>query len=345
MIDGHTHRAVQRLTEGVVTSGYASTVLNRLARQACELVEADGTCLVVRDRRFPGAMIAAAGWGRDEEIVGDRFVADRHLAGLLASADAACSKATRVGARQARVAVPISRGGEVCGALTAGARARRGFGDRELGVLSDIAILAGPAVAHAEQRSEILARTRARMLALVDAIDARDGYTATHSETVVQLSRALGERLALSAADLLELELAALFHDLGKLGIPDAILNKPSALDAHEQMVMRRHPEWGAAMLANVPGLQAVATIVRCHHERWDGSGYPSRLAGERIPIASRLVAVCDAYDAMTSDRCYREALPQASALAELGAGAGGQFDPALVELLPAVLAGRAASS
>ena len=337
MVEGQTDAGVVQLADSVVGSGYASIVLNRLARQAGELVNADGTCLVVREQGISGATIAVAGWGRGADIVGDRFVEDDYLAAVLHSGDPACADPPRVGAR-ARAAVPIHRDGELYGALTAGAPARRGFGDHELAVLSQIAVLADAAVAHAEQRSEVLSRTRARVLSLVDAIDERDGYTAAHSETVVQLSRALGERLSLSAADLLELELAALFHDLGKLVIPDEILNKPAALDAEEQVIMRHHAEWGAAMLGNVPGLQPIATIVRCHHERWDGSGYPSRLAGKRIPIASRLVAVCDAYDAMTTDRCYRKALPQERALAELRAGAGSQFDPGLIELLQDIL-------
>ncbi len=343
MIEGRTAAGPVGLAESVVASGYASIVLNRLARQACELVGADASCLLVRDRRTPGTTIAVAGYGRDEELVGDRFVENGDPAGALDSGNPARSNSlaedqTHSQRRHARVAVPIRRNGEVFGALTAGAPAHRRFGGRELAVLSDVAVLAGAAVAHAEQRSAILPRARARVLALVEAIDARDGYTAAHSQTVVRLTRALGKRLSLSAPDLLELELAALLHDLGKLAIPDAILNKPAALDPEEQLLMRQHAQWGAAILTNAPGLQAVATIVRCHHERWDGTGYPSRLAGDRIPIASRLVTVCDAYDAMTSDRCYRKALAQRPALEELRAGAGSQFDPALVELLPAIL-------
>jgi len=332
MIEGHTEAGPIRLAESVVASGYASIVLNRLARQACELVGADGSCVLVRDRWTPGMTIAVAGYGRDEEIVGDRFADSGGGTGGSLTANSVGQ------GRRTHVAVPICRDGEVFGRLTASAAARRSFGERELAVLSDLAVLAGAAVAHASQRSEMLPRARARVLALVEAIDDRDGYTAAHSDTVVRLSRALGQRLSLSAPDLLELELAALLHDLGKLAIPDAILKKPAALDRDEQILMRQHAEWGAAILTNAPGLQAVATIVRCHHERWDGTGYPSRLAGKRIPIASRLVAVCDAYDAMTSDRCYRKALPQGSALEELRAGAGSQFDPALVNLLPAIL-------
>lgn len=329
---------IARLAESVVASGYASIVLDRLARQACELVGGDGSCLVVRDRRNPGTSIAVAGCGQDEEFVGDRFEAPplAPVQGVATSGrqHAQAADPGRLRGRRRHVAVPVCRDGETFGTLTAGAAADRSFGDCERAVLSEVASLAGAAVLHAERRSELLPEARARVVALVEAIDARDGYTAAHSQTVVQLSLALGRRLGLSAPDLLELELGALLHDLGKVAIPDAILNKPGALDAEEAIIMREHADGGARRLTNVPGLQAVATIVRCHHERWDGTGYPRGLIGERIPIASRVVAVCDAYDAMTSDRPYRNALHQQRALHEVRCGAGSQFDPELVELL-----------
>jgi HD-GYP domain-containing protein (c-di-GMP phosphodiesterase class II) len=104
---------------------------------------------------------------------------------------------------------------------------------------------------------------------------------------------------------------------------------------------MHRHPEWGAEILASMPGLEPVATIVRYHHEHWDGAGYPDGLAGERIPLASRVISVCDAYDAMTSDRPYRPALTEREAIDQLRAGAGSQFDPRVVDRLVAVLDGR----
>ena len=341
MVDGRASQdGAARLAETVVASGYASIVLDRLARQACQLVDADGSCVIVQDREMPGTTIAAAGCGRSEALVGDRLAEGFLDFGWL-DAGAARSHVDVLApgggqGRRTRVAIPIRRQGQVCGALAADAPARRSFDERELAALSELAKLAGAALDHAEQRAALLPQVRARVVELVEAIDARDGYTAAHSESVVELSRAVGRRFELGAPDLLELELAALFHDLGKLGVPDSVLNKPGPLDPEERALMRRHTEWGAAILANVPALEAVATIVRCHHERWDGTGYPNGIAGERIPIASRIVAVADAYDAMTSDRPYRKALPQAVALEELRAGAGSQFDPTCVELLVA---------
>jgi diguanylate cyclase len=155
----------------------------------------------------------------------------------------------------------------------------------------------------------------------------------------------VGERFGLSPAALAEIELAALLHDIGKVRVPDSILNKPGALTEDERAVMNRHPVWGAELLARVPGLEPVATIVRFHHERWNGGGYPAGLAGTRIPLTSRIIAVCDAHHAMTSDRPYRAALSQAHALAELRAGAGTQFDPVVVADLEAVLSQPALSA
>jgi putative nucleotidyltransferase with HDIG domain len=145
--------------------------------------------------------------------------------------------------------------------------------------------------------------------------------------------------LQLPLATVRELELAARLHDLGKIGVPDVILHKPGRLTPAEWEVMRKHPGWGAEALASVPGGAAVAAAVRGHHERWDGRGYPDELAGEEIPIASRIIAVADAWHAMTSNRSYRRALDEEHARQELCDGAGTQFDPAVVEALVAVTA------
>ena len=125
--------------------------------------------------------------------------------------------------------------------------------------------------------------------------------------------------------------LAALVHDIGKIGIPAKTLNKPGRLDADEMRVVRQHAEIGQRLIDQVEGFASAAPIVRHHHERWDGAGYPDGLAGDGIPIGARLIAVADSYDAMTSDRSYRSALPRDTALAELKAMSGTQFDPQIV--------------
>jgi HD-GYP domain-containing protein (c-di-GMP phosphodiesterase class II) len=152
----------------------------------------------------------------------------------------------------------------------------------------------------------------------------------------VELARRTGARMGLDQMELLELELAALLHDVGKLRVPRELLRKAGPLSDSEERLMRNHPAWGAELVAGVPGLQAVALIVRHHHERVDGSGYPNGLAGVHIPVASRIMAVCDAYGAMTEARPYREQREPHQALAELRDLAGNQFDPAVVDALDA---------
>ncbi len=159
----------------------------------------------------------------------------------------------------------------------------------------------------------------------------RDHWLEGHAAEVAGRALHLGRALGLPSPALLELELAARLHDVGKRAMPESILSKPGPLSEAEWSVMRRHPEWGSGMLADVPGLEDVADAVYAHHERWDGSGYPLGIEGERIPLASRIVAVCDAFSAMTTDRPYRSARSAVDALCELQRCAGSQFDPTIV--------------
>jgi HD-GYP domain-containing protein (c-di-GMP phosphodiesterase class II) len=179
---------------------------------------------------------------------------------------------------------------------------------------------------------------RAGLEALSAAVEARDGYTGRHGEETVTLARAVAAHLGLAGAEFAEVESVALLHDVGKLGIPDAILHKPGPLTPDEWEVMRTHTEIGERILLRVPGLERIARAVRHEHERWDGLGYPDRIAGRAIPLASRVTLVCDAFHAMTSDRAYRSAMPAGEALAELRRCAGSQFDPAVVAALLAVV-------
>jgi diguanylate cyclase (GGDEF)-like protein len=174
--------------------------------------------------------------------------------------------------------------------------------------------------------------------ALLAAVNARDSYTATHSREVVALARAVARQLLLDEVQASEVEHVALLHDLGKIGIPDAILRKPGPLTSHEQTLMRQHPVVGSVILASMPELVHLAPAVHAEHEHWDGRGYPDGLAGEEIPIASRIVLVCDAYHAMTSNRPYRRAMSAAAARDEIRREAGAQFCPhaaaALLQIL-----------
>jgi diguanylate cyclase (GGDEF)-like protein len=177
--------------------------------------------------------------------------------------------------------------------------------------------------------------------ALVSALGERDRYTGEHSESVVELTARVGAELALDAEDIARLRTAALLHDIGKVGVPDEILQKPGPLDSREWEIMRQHPVIGERIVRAIPGMGAIARIVRHEHERWDGGGYPDGLAGEAIPIDARIILACDAYHAMTSDRPYRRAMSHREALAELTTNAGSQFDPNVVEALVGYLYGR----
>jgi HD-GYP domain-containing protein (c-di-GMP phosphodiesterase class II) len=180
---------------------------------------------------------------------------------------------------------------------------------------------------------------RGTALLLGDVIDADDAYTGSHSRDVVELVRSVSERLELSHDDLRAAELVALLHDVGKIRIPAEIISKPGPLTPAERALIETHTIQGEQMLAKVGGLLAeVGRIVRSCHERWDGRGYPDRLAGEEIPLVARIVCCCDAFDAMTSDRPYRAARSAEEALAELRTCSGTQFDPAVVEALAAAL-------
>jgi HD-GYP domain-containing protein (c-di-GMP phosphodiesterase class II) len=326
------------IADTVVEGGYASLVLDRLARQTCQLMGVEQASILVCDPSREGEAIAVAACGVDEELVGSRLDATSGLTGeVLASgepvlsAEPSATNGSRF--RHTRAAVPVGWNLQVRGAIAARTSdPRRELGARELRLLSQLADTVGAALQHADRRAEFLASVRPYVSSLMLAIDARDQYTAGHSEAVLRLCGHVGRCLGLDPPERLELESAALLHDLGKISVPTEVLTKPGPLTEEEQAIVRRHANWGAQLLAGVPGLEPVATVVRFHHERWDGGGYPEALVGEQIPLASRIVSVCDAFHAMTSNRPYRRALGVDGALSELRGGSGTQFDPAVVE-------------
>jgi diguanylate cyclase (GGDEF)-like protein len=169
---------------------------------------------------------------------------------------------------------------------------------------------------------------------LMRIIHAKQPSLEDHSSEVAQLCLRVGRRFGMTAEELDELMRAAELHDIGKVGIPDAILDKPAGLDENEWRLMRQHTVLGERILSAAPALRPVAVLVRASHERWDGDGYPDGLAGEQIPLGARIISACDAYEAITSDRCYRAGSDHAAACAELRRCAGRQFDPQVVEFL-----------
>ena len=215
-----------------------------------------------------------------------------------------------------------------------GRRANRGTTER----VQDSLVPAG-GVAAVEADLESMVQERSELVgALGRLIDLRDGYLGGDAQEVMRLATAVGQRLEIPAHDEDDLALAAQVHDIGKIGVPDGILQKPGRLDDEERAIVQRHVIWGAETLERIPGLHRVARIVRAHHERWDGRGYPAGLSGEEIPTESQIIGVCEAYRAMTSDRPYRPALPAGHALGLIQAAQGTAFDPAVVASLIEVL-------
>ena len=174
---------------------------------------------------------------------------------------------------------------------------------------------------------------------LAGTLGLRDGHTGEHSDRVVGLAERIGERLGLGERELRDLGFAARLHDIGKVGVPDLVLHKPGPLDEDERELIKGHSVWGADLVGRIPGLEDVARIVRHHHERYDGFGYPDGLAGRDIPLASRILTVSDAYVAMTEDRPYRRARPRFEVDHEFRDCSGAQFDPYVVQALREVVA------
>ena len=186
---------------------------------------------------------------------------------------------------------------------------------------------------------------RGTALVLGDVVEADDGYTGEHCKSVVALALEVADVLKLDAQRRRNLEFGALLHDVGKIAIPKEIINKPGKLDAAEWTVIKTHTVEGQKMLERVGGfMREVGLIVRSHHERWDGGGYPDGLVGDRIPLEARIIAVCDTWNAMRTDRAYRKALSHEVALTELTANSRTQFDPMVVEALIKVIEPATAS-
>jgi HD-GYP domain-containing protein (c-di-GMP phosphodiesterase class II) len=212
------------------------------------------------------------------------------------------------------------------------------YGDRELRLLGGLAHQAKLAIANASSYEGLERTFVTTVEALANALEANDEYTSTHARWISDLSLRVGRELGLDDDALKQLELGALLHDIGKIGVPSTILLKPGRLSAAERAMIEMHPVLGERIIAPIDRLQEVRVIVRHCHERWDGRGYPDGLVGEEIPLEARIIFVCDAYHAMTTDRPYRKRLSHPEAVRRLREGAGSQFDPRVVEICLNVL-------
>ena len=276
----------------------------------------------------------------------DHFVAAEFIAGrepfvVTDDQHAAIPGAKEVGVGRPFAVAPLTLDGGRLGCIVIAPREDGEFSDRHLRLLAGVAHQSKLALTNAGNFQSLEKTFLETIEALANALEANDEYTSSHARWITDLALKVGEGLGLDGRSLKRLELGALFHDIGKIGIPEAILSKAGPLTDSERALVQKHPELGERIIAPIDRLEEVRPIVRHCHERYDGDGYPDGLAGESIPIEARIIFVCDAYHAMITDRPYRKRLSAEEALRRLEAGAGTQFDPRAVEVCKRVLAER----
>ena len=250
----------------------------------------------------------------------------------------------RSGEVGSEVAIPIVVGDRLWGALDVQERAPGAFEDADVRLLEAVGDQLAAALAAAAQFERLERAYLATAEAVGSALESKDAHTAEHARSLVRNAEAVGRRLGMSDHELRDLRYAAAFHDIGKVAVPERILNKPGPLTEAERREVERHVEVGAEILAEVDFLEGVLPLLRHSHEHWDGGGYPDGLAGDRIPLGARVILVCDAHDSMTADRPYRRALPPDAARDEIRSAAGRQFDSRVASAFLDAVGNRAAS-
>jgi HD-GYP domain-containing protein (c-di-GMP phosphodiesterase class II) len=240
---------------------------------------------------------------------------------------------------RSELSVAIAVDGRVWGVLNIEAAEPEAFSEADAVVVEAIAASLGAALHRAELVAELERAFTTTLAALASTVEAKDDYTAAHGEDVAELAERVALRMGLNASRARDVRYAAMLHDVGKIAVPSEILLKPGPLDDAEWQVMRRHAAVGGELVGRIDAFAHLAPAVRASHERWDGGGYPDGLVGERIPLASRIIAACDTYDAIVTDRPYRAGRTPAEAMAELRRVAGTQLDEQVVTALLAELA------
>lgn len=322
-----------------------ATVLNEVIDTIIRLTGAERAFLMMRDEGGGMATVVARNWEREslhpEEVEISRTVVAQVIEAGEAVLTTNAQADPRFLAKDSVIAfnlrsilcVPLEVRGELTGVIYADNKIREAvFGEADRSLLMAFANQAAVALENARLYNDLTNAYDQTLDALIAALDARDRETEGHTRRVVLYALALGEAMGLSEEEKVDLQRGALMHDIGKIGVPDAILLKPGPLTDEEWELMRRHPEYGLRILKDINFFRRAAEVVLAHQERYDGSGYPSGLKGEQIPLGARVFAVADALDAITSDRPYRKAQPYAVAREEIQRCSGTQFDPAVVE-------------
>ena len=328
--------------ETLSQSADVPTELDRLAAMLTGMFHSDFAAVFAADGPADTAvakLVAFAGapgaTSRAAQELGEWAIEERNpITVAAATVDERLSVTARLTAEGARslMAVPLIQRDKVLGALCVGSSQTGAFEREDLVLLGTVGNQIAVALDNAETYRKLETAYLDTVKALAAAMEAKDHYTADHAETLATMAVVVGRRMGLSEAELRRVEYAAILHDVGKIGVPGSILNKPGKLTQAEFSVMAEHTIIGERIISRINYLKPVARVIRSAHERWDGGGYPDRIAGEQIPLESRIVFVCDAFHAMTSDRPYRKALPVDEALEELRRNAGQQFDPQVVK-------------
>ena len=332
------HRVSELLAEARDIDALSDATL----RAILEVLSADRGAIVLRRHEGPGEAEVLA--SRSKAQAGARFAVSRTLVADViargisifahdASSDIRFAEGQSVIGQRVRsvMCVPLRTTDELLGALYVDSLSGAGrFTEADLELLAAIGNQAGVAMHRVRLMGELERLLLDTIKAIAATIDARDGYTHRHSERVAALTAQLARELGLSDAERETAELSALLHDVGKIAVPDSILNKPGKLTPEEFTEMQKHPVHGARILGNIQSATVKAALpgVQYHHEKWDGTGYPEGLKGEGIPFLGRLLGVADFYDALTSARAYRGAMPAVEAIALIAKGAGTHFDP-----------------
>jgi HD-GYP domain-containing protein (c-di-GMP phosphodiesterase class II) len=338
--EAESAKALLELSRELATAEGLNAILQRVVEQAGTILGSRRTSIWLQDPEG-GELIARAVWGMGE--IGVRALAERYARELarkfserpepfVLDRDELRRIDGLADATWPVVVAPVIDGARA-GCLVATVDDAAEVSERELELLGGIAYQAKLAIANAGSFENLESSFLSTVEALANALEANDEYTSSHARWITDRALRVGEALGLDASALKRLELGALFHDIGKIGIPSTILAKPGRLTARERAIIETHPALGERIIAPISRLQEVRPIVRHCHEHFDGSGYPDRLRGEAIPIESRIILVCDAFHAMTTDRPYRKRLSVSEACRRLEQSAGTQFDARVVEV------------
>ena len=344
--EAETAKALLALSRDLAEANGIADVAERVATGAADILASTSTSVWLQDA-VDGSLERLAGFPEAERAKAPRSRASRSSTSSRGStrrepytvdpADYAAIAPVPEGTEGRFAIAPFVVDGR-WGVVAAAIAAKSAAEDRELELLASIARQTRLALQTAASYESLERTFLSTVEALANALEANDEYTSSHARWITDLALRVGEELGLEPRELKRLELGALFHDIGKIGIPSRILMKAGPLDEDERLIVETHPILGERILAPIEQLGEVRLIVRCAHEHYDGTGYPDHLSGEQIPLESRIVLACDAFHAMTTDRPYRKSLGEAEARRRLVEASGAQFDPQVVDALLRVL-------